>query len=170
MDVVLLRWPEEGERLEALRSSRIPRLLLVGPDEPPPHLPHALEDWIRLPAADRDVRARVAALEDRSERTSAVPEIGGAGLLRFRGRWVALSPVEQSLAGMMVGDYGKVVGRDSLAGAAWPTGIPTRNALDVHVLRLRRRIAPLDLEIRTVRARGYLLQEASEPVPASSNS
>ena len=26
---------------------------------------------------------------------------------------------------------------------AWPEGLPTRNALDVHVLRLRRRIAPL---------------------------
>jgi DNA-binding response OmpR family regulator len=39
--------------------------------------------------------------------------------------------------------------------------VPTRNALDVHVLRLRRRIAPLGLEIRTVRARGYLLQAAA---------
>ena len=48
-----------------------------------------------------------------------------------------------------------------LAERAWPTGVPTRNALDVHVLRLRRRIAPLGLEIRTVRARGYLLQAAS---------
>ncbi len=39
-----------------------------------------------------------------------------------------------------------------------PSGVPTRNALDVHVLRLRRRIAPLGLEIRTVRSRGYLMQ------------
>ena len=39
-------------------------------------------------------------------------------------------------------------------------GAPTRNALDVHVLRLRRRLAPLGLEIRTVRSRGYLLQES----------
>jgi DNA-binding response OmpR family regulator len=30
----------------------------------------------------------------------------------------------------------------------------------VHMLRLRRRIAVLSLEVRTVRARGYLLQAA----------
>ena len=44
------------------------------------------------------------------------------------------------------------------ASASWPSGVPTRNALDVHVLRLRRRIAPVGLEIRTVRSRGYLMQ------------
>ena len=45
-----------------------------------------------------------------------------------------------------------------MARRAWPNGAPTRNALDVHILRLRRRIAPLGLEVRTVRSRGYLLQ------------
>ena len=49
-------------------------------------------------------------------------------------------------------------GRDTLARRAWPDGTPTRNALDVHVLRFRRRVAPIGLELRTVRARGYLLQ------------
>jgi DNA-binding response OmpR family regulator len=47
---------------------------------------------------------------------------------------------------------------------AWPDGLPSRNALDVHMVRLRRRIAELSLEIRTVRSRGYLLQ-AVEPAP-----
>ena len=42
--------------------------------------------------------------------------------------------------------------------AGWPKGAPGRNALDVHVLRLRRRLAPLGLAIRTVRVRGYLLE------------
>ena len=36
--------------------------------------------------------------------------------------------------------------------------VPGRNALDVHVLRLRRRLSPLRLAIRTVRSRGYLLE------------
>jgi DNA-binding response OmpR family regulator len=58
----------------------------------------------------------------------------------------------------MVDRFGAVVTRDVLADRAWPTGVPTRNALDVHVLRLRRRIAPIGLEIRTVRSRGYLMQ------------
>ena len=58
----------------------------------------------------------------------------------------------------MVDRFGAVVTRETLADRAWPTGVPTRNALDVHVLRLRRRIASLGLEIRTVRSRGYLMQ------------
>jgi DNA-binding response OmpR family regulator len=32
--------------------------------------------------------------------------------------------------------------------------------LDVHMVRLRRRISLLELEIRTVRSRGYLMQAA----------
>jgi len=58
----------------------------------------------------------------------------------------------------MVDRFGAVVTRETLADRAWPTGVPTRNALDVHVLRLRRRIASLGLEIHTVRSRGYLMQ------------
>ena len=45
-------------------------------------------------------------------------------------------------------------------GPAGRTGSPGRNALDVHVLRLRRRLAPVGLVIRTVRSRGYLLEQA----------
>ena len=71
---------------------------------------------------------------------------------------MTLSPVERSLAAALVDRFGAVVGRDTLARRAWPGESPTRNALDVHMLRLRRRIAELSLEVRTVRARGYLLQ------------
>jgi two-component system, OmpR family, response regulator len=56
--------------------------------------------------------------------------------------------------------FGAVVSRDLLARSGWPGGSPGRNALDVHVLRLRRRLAPLRLAIRTVRSRGYLLERA----------
>ena len=53
--------------------------------------------------------------------------------------------------------FGAVVGRDNLVRRAAPAGAP-RATLDVHMLRLRRRIGELGLEVRTVRARGYLLQ------------
>src|ERR687892_469760 len=81
--------------------------------------------------------------------------------LRYRGRWVALSPVESALATTLVDRFGAVVGRETLSRRAWPDGTPTRNALDVHMLRLRRRIASLGLEVRTVRSRGYLMQAAT---------
>lgn len=160
MDVVLVRWPEEEPELERLRTAGVPRLLIVDPQIPPPDSIDPLEDWIRLPADDRDVRARAAALSARASRDRSIAEIDEDGLLRFRGEWVSLSPVERSLAAALVERFGAVVGRETLARRAWPDGTPTRNALDVHVLRLRRRITPLGLELRTVRSRGYLMQAA----------
>ena len=160
MDVVLVRWPEEDIRLRELRETGSPRLLLLNSESDPPESADCLEDWIRLPADDRDMRARVARLASRSETQQPAPQVDGDGLLRYRGRWVALSPVESALAITLVDRFGAVVGRDTLARRAWPEGTPTRNALDVHMLRLRRRIAPLGVEVRTVRSRGYLMQAA----------
>jgi DNA-binding response OmpR family regulator len=160
MDVVLVRWPEEDTRLQQLRDDGSPRLLLLNGESAPPESADCLEDWIRLPADDRDVRARVARLASRAETRQPAPRVDGDGLLRYRGRWVALSPVEGALAATLVDRFGAVVGRDTLARLAWPDGTPTRNALDVHMLRLRRRIAPLGVEVRTVRSRGYLMQAA----------
>jgi DNA-binding response OmpR family regulator len=160
VDVVLVRWPEEDARLQQLRANGAPRLLLLNGESAPPELTDCLEDWIRLPADDQDVRARVAALSSRAATEPAVPQVDSDGLVRNRGSWVALSPVEAALAATLVDRFGAVVGRDTLARRAWPNGAPTRNALDVHMLRLRRRIASLGIEIRTVRSRGYLMQTA----------
>ncbi|HMG25255.1 MAG TPA: winged helix-turn-helix domain-containing protein [Acidimicrobiia bacterium] len=160
MDVVLVRWPEEDTRLQQLREDGSPRLLLLNGESGPPESDDCLEDWIRLPADDRDVRARVARLATRAETARPEPQVDGDRLLRYRGRWVALSPVEGALAATLVDRFGAVVGRDTLARRAWPAGMPTRNALDVHMLRLRRRIASIGVEVRTVRSRGYLMQAA----------
>jgi len=156
--VALLRWPAEDHRRESLRSAGTPRLLLVEPDATAPTTVDPLEDWVRLPADESEVGARLATLATRAGTDPALPEVDRDGLLRYRDRWVALSPVERSLAATLTERFGAVVGRDTLARRAWPGGVPTRNALDVHMLRFRRRIAPLALEVRTVRARGYLLQ------------
>jgi hypothetical protein len=158
-DVVVVRWPEEELELEQLRARGTPRLLLVDEAVAAPSPVDALEDWIRLPAVEDDLRVRVGTLAARA-RAGGAPTIDDDGLLRYGDRWVTLSPVERSLAAALVDRFGAVVGRDTLARRAWPGGTPTRNALDVHMLRLRRRIAVLSLEVRTVRARGYLLQAA----------
>jgi two-component system OmpR family response regulator len=159
VEVALVPWPEESDRLEALRAAGVPRLLLVAARAEPVANVDDLEDWVRLPADDRDVQVRVQTLRARADgRAAGNPIVDADGLVRFRGRWVALSPVEAALAVMLVERLGSVVGREVLARRAWPDGMPTRNALDVHVLRLRRRLHELDLEIRTVRSRGYILQ------------
>src|SRR5882762_5787017 len=96
-DVVLVRWPEETERLQRLRAAGAPRLLLVGEDLAAPEPVDPLEDWIRLPAAEDDLRVRVATLASRAGRSVVAPTVDDDGLLRFRGRWVTLSPVERAL-------------------------------------------------------------------------
>jgi DNA-binding response OmpR family regulator len=159
MDVVLIRWPNEEPRREELREAGVPRLLLVESGAAPPAAVDEIEDWIRVPADEVDLHARVENLDRRArEREHVEPELDDDGVLRVGAGWVPLPPVEARLTAALVDRYGAVVSRDSLSRAGWPDGAPGRNALDVHVLRLRRRLAPLGLAIRTVRSRGYLLE------------
>ena len=157
MNVEVVHWPAEQARLHELRSGGIPRLVVVSTGEPPVVV-DCLEDWVSSGAPDSERDARIVGIARRAELHGALPWMDDDGLLHHRDGWVALSPVEQSLAGALVERYGTVVGREALADRAWPNGAQTRNALDVHVLRLRRRIVSLRLEIRTVRSRGYLMQ------------
>lgn len=170
----MLRWPEEESRRTRIILAGEPRLLLVPDGEEPPQVADCLEDWIRVPAAENEVRARVDALAVRShvhhathdrigdEPAPTGPVLDDFGVLRLNGSWVALPPLEARLAEALLERLGAVTSRDLLIRAGWPSGAPGRNALDVHVLRLRRRLGPVGLAIRTVRSRGYLM----EPAPA----
>lgn len=158
----MVRWPgERREREELARLGRA-RLLLVDDATAPPIAADPLEDWVRVSDADLDVRARLEGLRLRLEQTlELVPELDDDGVLRFGERWAPLPPVEARLTSALVSRFGAVVSRDDLAAAGWPDGAPGRNALDVHVLRLRRRLRPVRLAIRTVRSRGYLLEPSA---------
>lgn len=164
--MALVPWPAEEQRRRHLSDFKQPRLLLVAPDAPPPAIDDLLEDWIRVPAHDADVQARIAVLSTRaaSSRTpvrhDGPPELDEDGVLRFGGSWVSLPPVEARITVALLSKFGAVVSRETLASSAWPDGAPGRNALDVHVVRLRRRLAVVGLAIRTVRSRGYLLEAA----------
>ncbi|MFP5317969.1 MAG: winged helix-turn-helix domain-containing protein [Acidimicrobiia bacterium] len=159
MEVALLRWPDEQARRQRLSLVGGPRLLLVEDGAPPPPVLDCLEDWVRVPAAEEDVKARVDALATRrAAHHHDAPGIDSDGVLRYQGRWVSLPPLESRMLEVLLSRFGAVVSREALATAAWPDGATGRNALDVHVLRLRRRLEPMDLRIRTVRCRGYLLE------------
>lgn len=163
MQVAVLRWPDEEPRRAQLRSTCGARLLLVAPEAPAPVVADDLEDWIRLPADDRDLQARIDGLALRLRGRGGnghrpVPMIDGDGLLRHAGAWVALPPIEARLAAALLERLGSVVPRDVLVRAGWPRAAPNRNVLDVHMLRLRRRVDGVGLTIRTVRSRGYLLE------------
>lgn len=159
MEVAIVRWPDEASRRERLSLAGGPRLLLVEVGADPPSLLDCLEDWVRVPAAEDEVRARVHALSvRRAAHHHDAPGIDPDGVLRYRGRWVSLPPLETRMMEALLTRYGAVVSREQLARAGWPDGASGRNALDVHVLRLRRRLEPVGLAIRTVRSRGYLLE------------
>jgi DNA-binding response OmpR family regulator len=159
MDVVLVRWPSESSRRERLCESATARLLLVEPGAGLPEVTDPIEDWVRVPADEAEVQARLATLTARARRgAAAVPVLDDDGVLRVGDRWVSLPPVEARIAASLLDRIGAVVHRDALVHAGWPTGSPGRNALDVHVLRLRRRVLSVGLVIRTVRARGYVIE------------
>ena len=141
------------------RDGGVPRLLLVDQGVAPPRSADELEDWIRVPADEVDLHARVENLDRRAKtRTEVKPALDGDGVLRVNGAGSRSRRSRLASRARLLSRYGSVVSRDALASTGWPEGAPGRNALDVHVLRLRRRIAPLGLTIRTVRSRGYLLE------------
>ena len=157
MTVELLHWPRERERRAALDEDNQPRLLLVEENAPPPLTVDPVEDWVRLPANHRDVQARVESLR---RRVVAEPTLDEEGVLRTASGWVSLPDLEARIVDVLLSRFGKVADRQSLLGAGWPGESPSRNLLDVHLHRLRRRIEPIGLQIRTVRKRGYVLEPA----------
>ncbi len=157
----MVRWPEDHAEIEALRSQRLPRLLFVGPGESAPVAGHPEEDWIRTPASSEDVGARVAGILARTASASepTVPLVA-EGRLVIGEFWVALSPIEEHMAAILVGALGDVVPLEQLA--AGPGGhTMTPNAVRVHVMRLRRRIRPIGLAIGSVHGRGYVLEAST---------
>ena len=161
LEIALVRLPSERRRLERLRRAGHPRLILLEGDVEPPVSVDPAEDWLRVPADERDVLARQEGVRRRLMPSAPKPALDEAGLLRFEGAWVSIPPMEVLLLQALIENQGAVVSREVLSERTWPEGIRGRNALDVHMLRLRRRVAEVGLAIRTVRSRGYLLEVAS---------
>jgi two-component system OmpR family response regulator len=159
MDVAILHWPTEEPRRCEMQRRDEPRLLLVDATAPAPVISDLLEDWVRLPTSNQDFKARVDGLRLRcGSRIEAVLSLDADGLLHYGDRWVSLPPIEAALTTALLEREGAVVSRDDLLVAGWPDEEPSRNVLDVHVLRLRRRLEPLRVAIRTIRSRGYVLE------------
>lgn len=167
MDVALIRWPEgETKRARLGRQGR-PRLLLVDRLADAPVSSDVLEDWVRLPVTDSDVRARVTGLQRRmQELGSTSPSLDGAGAVHYLSHRVELSELQANLIAPLIDSFETVVSRQTLTEAGWGADQARRNTLDVHMVRLRRRLEPTGLEIRTVRSRGYLLMPSSDSANA----
>ncbi len=73
-----------------------------------------------------------------------------------------MTRLQARLAERLLEDLGAVVTRPELIAAGWPAHEASINSLEAQVGRLRRRIASLDLRIRTVRSRGYVMETVDE--------
>jgi hypothetical protein len=60
--VALVPWPSEAADAAELADAGRPRLLLVAREADPPDVSDELEDWIRVPADERDVEVRARRL------------------------------------------------------------------------------------------------------------
>ena len=161
LDVPMLRWPAEADERARLATAGRPRLLVLHGDEPPPLVWDDLEDWVRTPADPVEVQSRVATLAERAATIVApTPTVDADGIVRWRGEWASVPPIEARLLAALADRMGEVVRRDDLVELAWPRGLTSDRTLDGRIKHLRRRLAPLGLVIRTVRSVGFLLEEA----------
>jgi hypothetical protein len=159
--VAILAWPEEAAALAALDRD-VPRLLLVAPDAEPPDDWDGLTDWVRLPVDDRDLCARVTALQRLAARTPK-PFVDEYDVLWRGSRWVALAPIEARIVRALLESSSSIVSRTDVGVAVWPDGAPATRALDGRLRRLRERMEPLGISIHNVRRRGLLLEVHDAP-------
>jgi len=160
-EVTLLRWPHQEADRDRHLGDRRPVLWVVESGATPPPCVDQLEDWVRPPLGQHDVDARVAALARRA-RDEQIPVIGPGNVLCSRDVRLALADSEAVIMSALVDSFQRVVARRTLIERCWGRADPKhRNALDLRILRLRRRIEPLDLEIVTMWGRGYMLEAAA---------
>jgi DNA-binding response OmpR family regulator len=155
-NVHVIRWPEESWRLKSCRMLNLPCILVAAPAARIPKLVAGREDWVRHPASSTELEERAALLLDN---TYTYPTLDEDGLLRFQRDVVALSPAGTLLVSALTCPPHRLVSREEMRNLlAEVCPHPTDNSLNIHVLRLRRKLKPLGLHIETIRNRGYILR------------
>ncbi len=164
-DVRLVRWPAESEVRDRYKKAGVPCLLIVEGGAIPPLCSGPWEDWVRPPISQVDFETRVRALRVRAH-DHKKPQVDPSGVIQFGSQSVTVSATQAELLEVFVSQFDRVVSRELLQRRLAGSGRcrPTRNSLDLHIMRLRRRIYPLNLTIRTAWGRGYVLEACS---PAS---
>lgn len=132
------------------------------------------DDYLAKPFATEELVARVSALARRGRAMkSRVIEHGtlSIDLERKRamvdGKPLDLSQREYAILEYLFSNVGAIVGKDKIAGAvaSWDEHI-SPNAIEVHISRLRAKLDPAGVVIRTIRGLGYLVEApANAPKP-----
>ncbi|MCD9029747.1 response regulator transcription factor [Luteimonas sp. BDR2-5] len=156
-------------RLRA-RGSTVPVLVLTARDrlvDRVSGLDAGADDYLLKPFDLDELSARVRALARRSQGAALTATLcigrleidRGKGEACVDGETLDLRPREWAVLDALAVHPGTLVGRERLASEIFSHEDPvTPNALDVHVGRLRRKLSPFGITVRTVRGRGYVLE------------
>lgn len=155
------------------RKSALPVLILTardGIEDRVAGLELGADDYLGKPFELRELEARVRALLRRSHGGYGhAIEVGPLVLntlereIRADGEPMLLPAREYEVLEALMLQAGRVVGKDRIA-----QRLATRleeladNAIEVYVHRLRKRLEPLEVRIRTVRGLGYLLERGRD--------
>ena len=156
-------------RLRA-QAERVPVLLLTARDAVDDRV-HGLDlgadDYVAKPFAMSELAARVRALIRRSQAQAGPKVVHGPLLLDTVARRAFLDGEPLELAGrewavleVLLAKVERVVSKEAIiqAVANWGEEL-SLNAIEVYVSRLRTKLEPAGIRIRTVRGFGYMLEE-----------
>ncbi len=163
------------EVLRRLRAAgdRTPVLILTARDALDDRI-HGLDlgadDYLAKPFAMPELAARVRALVRRSQAQTGPKIVHGplvmdtlARRATLGGQPLDLAAREWAVLEVLLARVEKIVSKDSIiqAVASWGEEL-TPNAIEVYVSRLRAKLEPSGVKIRTVRGFGYMLEEFRE--------
>ncbi len=164
--------------IRALRRERrgLPILIITARDAVDDRvigLDAGADDYLVKPFEMQELEARARALirRSRADRSKAI-RLGpleltmGEPRVRLSGVEVDLTAREYALLELLALRAGRVVNKDHIATRLARAGETLSDtAIEVAVHRLRRRLEPYDLNVRTVRGFGYLLETLPEHDP-----
>jgi two-component system OmpR family response regulator len=155
------------------RNPSMPVLILSGrekPEEKVMGLDLGADDYLVKPFSLNELQARVRALLRRGQ-GAAAPVISYAGLsfdtvdraASINGHTLLLSLHEVAVLEALLRRFGRIVSKEQLVEQLYSYDKEvSHNAIEVYVHRLRKKIDRSRLTVRTVYARGYLLDYARE--------
>lgn len=129
------------------------------------------DDYMAKPFDIREFEARVRSLlRRRAGLRSSTVTLGAVTLdltnrqFSANGQTMDLPPRERALLELLLTRAGKVVAKEAIVQSLTSLDdMLSDNAIEQYISRLRRRLVPLGLALRTVRGLGYLLEKPADP-------
>lgn len=155
------------------RQLALPVLVLTARDELADKvrgLDAGADDYLAKPFETEELLARLRAIWRRYRGSSSNRvELGQLTFdltsreLKHKGERITLSPREAALVALLIASPGKAVPKSRIVSAmsSWESDF-SANAVEIYILKLRRKLAGTGVHIVTVRGVGYTLEETAQ--------